>query len=141
MIICPLTDGEIDAGDCLENTDIIDGFISDVSHITDKFKVKPDYKEICKNCKYHESTWGDWNDTIENLRFPVCGQFYFEKCDDNDLCPVCGWFNDKLQKDNPDYLGRNHRTLNEHREQWKNGTLPDYIYDLIEQNKNRLPPK
>ena len=61
MIICPLVDEEIDSGDCLINTDIIDGFISDESHIPDKFKVKPDFKEICKKCPYHASTWGDLN--------------------------------------------------------------------------------
>ncbi|PWJ13950.1 hypothetical protein [Ruminococcus flavefaciens] len=62
MLKCPLVDKEIDGGDCLINTDIIDGFISDDSHIPDEFKVKPDYKEICKKCKYHESTWGEPND-------------------------------------------------------------------------------
>jgi len=78
----------------------------------------------------------------KNLICPVCGQFYFEERNDFDLCPVCGWFNDELQKDKPDYTGGcNHRSLNQHREQWKNNTLPDYIYALIEQNKNRLPSK
>ena len=61
MIVCPLIDDEIDPIDCIENTDIIDGFISDVSHIPDKFKVKPNYKEICKKCPNHVSTWGDLN--------------------------------------------------------------------------------
>ncbi len=58
---CPLTDNTIDPIDCIENIDIIDGFISDESHIPDEFKGKPDYKEICKKCKYHESTWGKSN--------------------------------------------------------------------------------
>ena len=31
------------------------------SHIPDKFKVKSDYKEICKKCPNHVSTWGDLN--------------------------------------------------------------------------------
>ena len=56
-IICPLTNTEIDSIDCLENTDIIDGFISDESHIPDEFKQFPNYREICINCKYHESTF------------------------------------------------------------------------------------
>ena len=78
----------------------------------------------------------------DDLICPVCRQFYFEESNDYDLCPVCGWFNDILQRDNPDYTGGcNHRSLNQHREQWKKGTLPDYIYDLIEQNKDRLPSK
>lgn len=65
MIICPLTDDEIDSADCLENTDIIDGFISDETHIPDEFKVKPNYKEICKKCEYHISTWPGMNEVGE----------------------------------------------------------------------------
>lgn len=56
-INCPLTDTKIDEIDCLENIDIIDGFVSDDSYIPKEFKIKPDYESICKNCKYHESTW------------------------------------------------------------------------------------
>lgn len=55
---CPLIDNNIDPIDCIENIDIIDDFISDDTHIPNEFKVKPNYKEICKKCKYHESTWG-----------------------------------------------------------------------------------
>ena len=35
----------------------------------------------------------------DELKCPVCGQFYFEERDDYDLCPVCGWFNDGFQKE------------------------------------------
>lgn len=57
MSICPLTDSEIDPADCLENIDIIDDFISDEDHLPAKYKVKTDYLNICKNCRYHNSTW------------------------------------------------------------------------------------
>ena len=57
MLICPLVNKEIDEIDCLENMDIVDEFISDESHIPEEFKIKPDYKDICKKCKFHESTW------------------------------------------------------------------------------------
>ena len=57
MLICPLVNKEIDEIDCLENMDIVDEFISDESHIHEEFKIKPDYKDICKKCKFHESTW------------------------------------------------------------------------------------
>ena len=57
MLICPLVNKEIDEIDCLENMDIIDEYISDESHIPEEFKVKPDYKDICKNCEFHKSTW------------------------------------------------------------------------------------
>ena len=72
----------------------------------------------------------------EDLICPVCRLFCFEEHGDFDLCPVCGWFNDPIQNENPEYKGGcNHRSQNEHREHWKNGTLPDYIYDLIRQNQ------
>lgn len=78
----------------------------------------------------------------ESLICPVCRKFYFDEPNCFDFCPVCGWFDDLIQRENPDYEGGcNHRSQNQHREQWKNGTLPDYIYDLIEQNRNRLPPE
>ena len=78
----------------------------------------------------------------DELICPVCNQFYFDEINGYDFCPVCGWFDDPGQRAEPDMeCGCNHRSQNQHREQWKNGTLPDYIYDLIEQNKNRLPSK
>lgn len=58
---CPLVDDNIEAGDCLEITDIIDEMFGNESYIPDKFKVKPNYKEICKKCKDHVSTWGEPN--------------------------------------------------------------------------------
>lgn len=48
MILCPLVDRLIDAVDCMENRDIKDEFIPQ------EYKVKEDWKTICKNCPYHE---------------------------------------------------------------------------------------
>ena len=50
---CPLIDGTITPSDCIENVDIVNGIILEYS-MPDKFKVKKDWKEICKNCKYHD---------------------------------------------------------------------------------------
>ncbi len=36
---------------------------------------------------------------------PVCGQYDFEDFDTYDACPVCGWQDDSLQEDEPDYAG------------------------------------
>lgn len=55
---CPLIDADTNPSDCIENIDIIDGFISDESHIPEKFKTKDNWKELCKSCKYHVSTIG-----------------------------------------------------------------------------------
>ena len=57
MAKCPLIDEMIDSGDCLEITDIVDEMFGNESYIPDRFKVKPDYKEICKKCKNHSSAW------------------------------------------------------------------------------------
>lgn len=47
-IFCPLVDGEITKVDCMENRDIKDEFIPV------EYKVKEDWKELCKNCQYYE---------------------------------------------------------------------------------------
>ena len=59
---CPLIGDNIEPGECLEITEVIDGMIGNESYIPDKFKAKPNYKEICKKCKDHVSTWGEPND-------------------------------------------------------------------------------
>lgn len=46
-IACPLVDYLIDPVDCMENREIKEEFIPK------EFKVKENWKEICKNCKYH----------------------------------------------------------------------------------------
>ena len=47
-VFCPLVDGEITKVDCMENRDIKD------EYIPDEYKVKEDWKEICKNCQCYE---------------------------------------------------------------------------------------
>lgn len=36
---------------------------------------------------------------------PVCEKYSFEYPDDYDICPVCGWENDGLQREQKDYWG------------------------------------
>ncbi|MBC3537734.1 CPCC family cysteine-rich protein [Megasphaera hominis] len=58
----------------------------------------------------------------EELVCPVCKQYYFEFTNDFDICPVCGWENDGVQNDMPDYKGgANKMSLNEAREAYKQG--------------------
>lgn len=47
-IICPLISESISPVDCMENRDTKE------ESIPERFKAKPDWKEICKNCKYQE---------------------------------------------------------------------------------------
>jgi hypothetical protein len=52
-VACPLLDGEEIADyDCIENRDIADDFIKE-QHLPEKYKQHPDWKTICKNCKWH----------------------------------------------------------------------------------------
>ncbi len=48
VIFCPLVDEKIRIDDCSENREIKEEFIPR------KFKVKKNWKEICKNCKYQD---------------------------------------------------------------------------------------
>lgn len=49
---CPLVDRDIEDIDCIENRDIVDGMIVE-SALPDEYKRKKDWKNICKNCKWH----------------------------------------------------------------------------------------
>lgn len=58
----------------------------------------------------------------ERLICPVCGQHYFTEEDSFEICPICGWEDDGIQRDDPDYWGgANDMSLNEYREAWKTG--------------------
>jgi len=48
---------------------------------------------------------------------PVCGKYRFKF--EFDVCDFCGWENDGLQLEKPDYVGgANTLSLNEYRKQW-----------------------
>jgi len=50
---------------------------------------------------------------------PVCGKHTFIEDDGYEICPICKWEDDKLQRDYPDYRGgANYISLNEFREEW-----------------------
>lgn len=59
------------------------------------------------------------------IKCPVCGQYEFEEKDDFDICDVCGWENDGLQYDQPDYWGgANDMSLNQYKAAWEDGGDP-----------------
>ena len=39
------------------------------------------------------------------IKCPVCGKYEFEQDSDFDVCEICGWENDGVQLDDPDYAG------------------------------------
>ena len=51
-ILCPMVDKEIDDIDCIENRDVADGVIT-IDSIPKEYTLKQNWKDICKNCKYH----------------------------------------------------------------------------------------
>ena len=45
---------------------------------------------------------------------PVCKKHYFSCINSYEICPICGWEDDKVQRLNPDYAGgANKLSLNE----------------------------
>ena len=50
---------------------------------------------------------------------PVCGRWTFKKIGDYEICPKCGWENDRLQYKDPDLKGgANSLSLNEARQKY-----------------------
>ena len=51
---------------------------------------------------------------MEKILCPVCGEYVFDEVGDYDICPICGWKNDKLQMKDPDFEGgANKMSLNQ----------------------------
>lgn len=45
---------------------------------------------------------------------PVCKKHYFSKTNSYEICPICGWEDNRVQSDDPDYKGGpNSLSLNE----------------------------
>lgn len=50
---------------------------------------------------------------------PVCRKHTFKEDNGFEICPVCKWEDDGVQRDDPDYPGgANHISLNEYRKFW-----------------------
>lgn len=59
---------------------------------------------------------------------PVCGQYEFESRGSFEICEVCGWEDDPLQADEPDFEGgANELSLNQHKAKYEAGWIPDWI--------------
>lgn len=47
---------------------------------------------------------------------PVCNKHKFSEYDSYEICPICGWEDDGVQRDDPDYPeGANGMSLNEYK--------------------------
>lgn len=55
----------------------------------------------------------------DNHKCLVCGKFNFEEDNSLEICEVCGWQDDAIQTENPNYVGgANKVTLNQAKEAW-----------------------
>lgn len=62
------------------------------------------------------------NRVLGKFKCPVCGKYTFAEDNDFDICRVCGWENDGVQNDDPNYEGgANRMSLNQAREAYKRG--------------------
>ncbi len=52
QVFCPLVDEKIEDIDCIENSDVVEEMILE-ENMPDKYKKKNDWKNICKNCQWH----------------------------------------------------------------------------------------
>lgn len=58
----------------------------------------------------------------DRLICPVCGRYRFKEEDFFEICPVCGWEDDGIQRDEPNLEGgANGMSLNQARAAWKDG--------------------
>ena len=54
------------------------------------------------------------------IKCPVCCEYDFKDDNDFDICDICGWENDGVQFDDPDYWGgANDLSLNEYKIEYK----------------------
>ena len=52
---------------------------------------------------------------------PVCGKFVFKESGKFEICEICGWEDDPLQRREPDFEGgANKKSLNEARREYEN---------------------
>ena len=59
---------------------------------------------------------------LGNIVCPCCGKHLFSDDHSFEICPVCGWENDPLQRRLPDFEGgANHMSLNQAREAFEKG--------------------
>ena len=51
---------------------------------------------------------------------PCCRSYKFQNINFYEVCPVCKWIDDLVQRNEPDYKGgANELSLNQHRTEWE----------------------
>ena len=56
---------------------------------------------------------------LDDLLCPCCYKYYFTEKNGYEICPECGWEDDRLQRKDPDFEGgANRLSLNQHRKEY-----------------------
>ena len=59
---------------------------------------------------------------------PVCGKHEFSGLDSYEICPECGWEDEKFQENHPDEdIGANEMSLNEYKAAYESGWRPEWL--------------
>ena len=59
---------------------------------------------------------------------PVCGKTIFPSEGSYEVCGVCGWEDDPVQEDDPDFdVGANEYSLNEYKAKYESGWRADWL--------------
>ena len=78
---------------------------------------------------------------MNNNNCPVCNQHTFNSPDNYDICPICGWENDGLQREKPNYWGgANTLSVNESKKVFKllkNNLLSAAVKNLLNEYQER----
>lgn len=64
---------------------------------------------------------------------PVCGKYTFEGICSFDICPECGWQDDRIDTDLDDYEGANEMSLPEYRAAYQSGWRHPGLLELREE--------
>jgi uncharacterized Zn finger protein (UPF0148 family) len=60
----------------------------------------------------------------KRINCPVCDNAVFEDIGEFEICPVCQWQDDPLQREDPeDDMGANSLSLYQYREKWQKGLI------------------
>ncbi len=83
--------------------------------------------KIAKKLDYNY--WDENKPAPAPHKCPICGKYEFEDDSSFDICPFCGWEDDGIMEDDPDYSGgANDLSLNEYKKQYEKNLAKDPNY-------------
>lgn len=107
----------------------------DISNLTNKLSLN-EYKKWYKSKIKEDPNYTFTMNSCKSIPHmcPVCGKYKFEKENSFDICDYCGWEDDGVQSDNPNYSGgANALSLNDYRKFYKEKIKKDPKYKWIDE--------